>query len=156
MKDNDHVIGDFTWTGWDYLGETGIGATRYADDRARPAFSGGFPELTAWCGDIDIVGTRRPVSYFREIVFGLRNDPYIAVNPPANHGRAIAVATPWAWGDAIASWTWDGFEGKPVTRRRLQRRGRGRAAGERTPRSVGRRVEGFRASFETTYRARRG
>jgi beta-galactosidase len=25
VKDNSHVIGDFTWTGWDYLGEAGIG-----------------------------------------------------------------------------------------------------------------------------------
>jgi len=27
-----HVIGDFTWTGWDYLGEVGLGRTDYADD----------------------------------------------------------------------------------------------------------------------------
>ena len=25
VRDNPHVIGDFTWTGWDYLGEAGIG-----------------------------------------------------------------------------------------------------------------------------------
>ncbi|MFP3393614.1 glycoside hydrolase family 2, partial [Brevibacillus sp. SIMBA_076] len=28
---NAHVIGDFTWTGWDYLGEVGIGGVKYAD-----------------------------------------------------------------------------------------------------------------------------
>jgi hypothetical protein len=149
VKDNGHVIGDFTWTGWDYLGETGIGVTRYEGTEAN-GFSGGFPELTAWTGDIDIVGTRRPVSYFREIVFGLRNDPYIAVNPPANHGRAIAVATPWAWGDAIESWTWDGFEGKPLTvdvysdAEEVELLVNGAAVG-RAP------IEGFRASFETTF-----
>lgn len=117
VEANNHVIGDFTWTGWDYLGETGIGATRYVDegDGAGASFSGGYPELTAWCGDIDIVGHRRPVSYYREIVFGLRRAPYIAVNPPANFDRVIAVATPWAWGDAIASWSWAGFEDKPVS-----------------------------------------
>ena len=27
-----HVIGDFTWTGWDYLGEAGIGRVDYTDD----------------------------------------------------------------------------------------------------------------------------
>ncbi|MFU8946191.1 glycoside hydrolase family 2 TIM barrel-domain containing protein [Mycetocola zhadangensis] len=116
VKADPRVIGDFTWTGWDYLGETGIGTTRYVDqgDGGAASFSGGFPELTAWCGDIDIVGHRRPVSYFREIVFGLRSDPYIAVNPPANFDRTIAVATPWAWGDAIENWTWDGFENRSV------------------------------------------
>ncbi|WP_235480813.1 glycoside hydrolase family 2 TIM barrel-domain containing protein [Agromyces sp. Leaf222] len=150
VKDNGHVIGDFTWTGWDYLGETGIGATRYSDS-GQSGFSGGFPELTAWCGDLDIVGNRRPVSYFREIVFGLRSDPFIAVHPPENHGREIAVATPWAWGDAIASWTWSGADGRPVTvdvysdadeiELMLDGVTIGRA-----------RVEDFRAAIETTYR----
>ena len=152
VEANGHVIGDFTWTGWDYLGETGIGATRYADQATGGAtsFSGGFPELTAWCGDIDIIGHRRPVSYFREIVFGLRSDPYIAVNPPANHDRAIAVSTPWAWGDAIESWSWAGFEGHPVTVDVYSNADEvellldgillGRAA-----------VEGFRVAFETVY-----
>ncbi|WP_454853958.1 glycoside hydrolase family 2 TIM barrel-domain containing protein [Promicromonospora soli] len=115
---NPHVIGDFTWTGWDYLGETGVGATRYADadgGTGATGFSGGYPELTAWCGDLDITGHRRPVSYFREIVFGLRSEPYVAARPPADHGRPVAVATPWAWGDTIESWTWEGYEGKPVT-----------------------------------------
>ncbi|MET0713764.1 MAG: glycoside hydrolase family 2 TIM barrel-domain containing protein [Mycetocola sp.] len=146
------VIGDFTWTGWDYLGETGIGTTRYVDqsDAGSASFSGGFPELTAWCGDIDIVGHRRPVSYFREIVFGLRSDPYIAVNPPANFDRTIAVATPWAWGDAIENWTWDGFEGRPVSidvysdadevELLLNGDSLGRAD-----------VQAFRASFDATY-----
>ena len=152
VKANSHVIGDFTWTGWDYLGETGIGATRYAGqaDGSAASFSGGYPELTAWCGDIDITGHRRPVSYFREIVFGLRSDPYIAVNPPANHGRVVAVATPWAWGDAIESWTWSGDEGSPVTvdvysdadEVELQLDGATIACSA---------VAGFRASFETTY-----
>jgi hypothetical protein len=26
VKENSHGIGDFTWTGWNYLGEAGIGA----------------------------------------------------------------------------------------------------------------------------------
>ncbi|MGI9824928.1 glycoside hydrolase family 2 TIM barrel-domain containing protein [Agromyces sp. Marseille-Q5079] len=150
VKDNGHVIGDFTWTGWDYLGETGIGATRYSDS-GQSGFSGGFPELTAWCGDIDIVGNRRPVSYFREIVFGLRSDPFIAVHPPENHGREIAVATPWAWGDAIASWTWSGADGLPVTvdvysdADEIELLLDGATIGRS-------RVEGFRAAIETTYR----
>ena len=28
-----HVIGDFTWTGWDYLGEAGIGRVEYGEER---------------------------------------------------------------------------------------------------------------------------
>ncbi|WP_280435365.1 glycoside hydrolase family 2 protein [Nocardia carnea] len=110
-----HVIGDFTWTGLDYLGETGIGLIRYADTATGgTGFSPGYPGLTANCGDLDLTGHRRPVSYYREIVFGQRKDPWIAVQPPRNHARTIAVATPWAWSDTVASWSWPGHEGDPV------------------------------------------
>ncbi len=115
--DNPHVIGDFVWTGWDYLGEAGVGRTVYAQpgEAAGPAaFQGEYPWLTAWCGDIDITGHRRPQSHYREIVFGLRTDPFIAVGRPEHHGEA-AGATPWAWSDVVSSWSWEGHEGAPVT-----------------------------------------
>lgn len=116
VTENPHVIGDFTWTGWDYLGETGIGVVRYADESgsAPTSFSGDYPGLTAGCGDLDITGGRRPVSFYREIVFGLRSTPYIAVARPDTYDRAVAIATPWSWSDTVASWTWDGYEGRSV------------------------------------------
>ncbi len=116
VRRHPHVIGDFTWTGWDYLGEAGIGRTVYGQPGSTPAvpsFLGEYPWRTAWCGDIDITGQRRPQSYYREIVFGLRADPYIAVQRPEHHG-AVAAGTPWTWSDAVSSWTWGGHEGAPV------------------------------------------
>ncbi len=111
-----NVIGDFTWTGWDYLGEVGIGATAYADDPdAVAALEREFPWRFAWCGDLDVTGHRRPVSYYREIVFGRRTDPHIAVVRPDHHGRRVAMQSPWAWSDSVASWTWPGHEGAPIT-----------------------------------------
>ncbi|QHC65467.1 glycoside hydrolase family 2 [Rathayibacter sp. VKM Ac-2759] len=113
---NPNVIGDFTWTGWDYLGEVGIGATSYAEDpAANGALEREFPYLTAWCGDLDITGSRRPVSYYREIVWGLRAEPAIAVLRPEHHGDTITMQSPWAWSDSVSSWTWPGSEGAPVT-----------------------------------------
>jgi beta-galactosidase len=112
-----NVIGDFTWTGWDYLGEAGVGRIEYGSERsplAMSAFHGSFPWLTAWCGDIDITGDRRPQSYYREIVFGLRADPYIAVEPPWRHEQIIVHDSPWGWPDVVPSWTWEGHEGSPV------------------------------------------
>jgi len=111
VQRHPHIIGDFTWTGWDYLGEAGVGRSQYADTPA--GFMGAYPWLTAWCGDIDITGNRRPASYYREIVFGLRSTPYLAVQRPESHGRAVD-ATPWAWSDALSTWTWPGYEGRPV------------------------------------------
>ncbi|SMD27277.1 glycoside hydrolase family 2 TIM barrel-domain containing protein [Kibdelosporangium aridum] len=111
VKQHPHVIGDFTWTGWDYLGEAGVGRPQYAGEPG--SFLGNYPWLTAWCGDIDITGVRRPASYYREIVFGLRSAPYIAVQNPETYGRQ-AMSSPWAWTDSLATWTWPGHEGKPL------------------------------------------
>jgi beta-galactosidase len=109
VRNSNHIIGDFTWTGWDYLGEAGMGRIEY--DRAgcsRPstAFLGEFPWLTAWCGDFDIIGQRRPQSYYREIVFGRRSVPYIAVARPETANRAVVYSSPWSWRDVVSSWSW--------------------------------------------------
>ncbi len=111
-----HVIGDFTWTGWDYIGEAGIGRVDLTDEEGYVATgtAGPFPYLLADCGDIDITGHRLPASYYREIAFGLRTDPAFAVHRPRNHGRPVAK-TPWSWDDVVASWTWDAAVGAPVT-----------------------------------------
>ncbi|MEU5345398.1 glycoside hydrolase family 2 TIM barrel-domain containing protein [Streptomyces sp. NPDC020766] len=118
VTENSHVLGDFTWTGWDYLGESGVGRTDYLDDGPKEDMLGGihdvFPALTAGCADIDITGHRRPMSYYRETVFGLREQPYIAVHRPQFHGRAM-FQTPWSWADAVSSWSWDVEAGSPVT-----------------------------------------
>ena len=116
MRDAPNVIGDFTWTGWDYLGEVGIGATAYAEDPgAVAALEREYPYLTAWCGDLDLTGWRRPVSFYREIVFGLRTEPYIAVRRPEHRGHTVAMQSPWGWSDSVSSWTWPGFEDATVS-----------------------------------------
>ncbi|WP_284984476.1 glycoside hydrolase family 2 TIM barrel-domain containing protein [Arthrobacter sp. efr-133-TYG-118] len=114
VEENTHVIGDFTWTGWDYLGEAGIGRMQYLDGNEQPQFGAPYPWLLAWCGDIDITGYRRPASYYRETVFGLRHEPYIAVQRPEFHDRNRQPGQ-WTWSDSIASWSWAVPEGSPVT-----------------------------------------
>jgi beta-galactosidase len=112
-----NVIGDFTWTGWDYLGEVGIGRRDHSEGDAEPgisSFLGPYPWRAAWCGDIDITGRRRPQSYFREVVFGLRLDPYITVVRPAHRRRPNRHSSPWSFSDVVASWSWPGHEGDIV------------------------------------------
>lgn len=114
---HDHVIGEFTWTGWDYLGEAGIGRVDYVEPGSNSGFagtSGPFPWQLAWCGDIDITGHRRPVSYYREIVFGLRAAPYIAVQRPRSDDL-VAAGGPWSWSDSVSSWAWSLDHGTPLT-----------------------------------------
>jgi len=108
---SSHVIGDFTWTGWDYIGEAGVGIPAY--QWGEGGFGAKFPCQLAYVGDLDITGFRRPNSYYREVVFGLRTDPYITVQNPRNYGRHF-IKTPWVISDNVASWSWNGCEGKPV------------------------------------------
>ncbi|MGW8484515.1 glycoside hydrolase family 2 TIM barrel-domain containing protein [Microbacterium sp. NPDC055903] len=110
VREHAHVIGDFTWTGFDYLGEVGIGRPNHLADGEQPSLSARHPWIAAWCGDLDIVGTRRPASFYREIVFGLRQEPYIAVVRPGNEDRTL-YAGPWTWSDSVGSWSWAGQEG---------------------------------------------
>ena len=110
---NPHVIGDFTWTGFDYLGEVGLGRALHLDEGEAPALTAPYPWIAAWCGDLDLIGGRRPASYYREIVFGLRKVPYIAVCRPQKPGTHL-FPWPWTWSDSIGSWTWTGHGG-PLT-----------------------------------------
>lgn len=111
VQDNPQVLGDFTWTGWDYLGEVGIGRVQYAD--VPPVFEAPFPWIAAWVGDLDITGHRRPMSYYRETVYGLRTQPFIAVHRPENFGRPRLPGM-WAWSDTLPSWTWDACDHSPT------------------------------------------
>lgn len=108
-----HVIGDFTWTGWDYLGEAGIGKMEYVEDGATPGFTGAFPWYIGYCGDLDITGLRRPISYYREIVFGLSDQPYIVTEYPSTFGKTPYIGI-WNFIDGIGSWSFRGYEGKQV------------------------------------------
>lgn len=108
VKEHPHILGDFTWTGYDYLGEAGCGIFHYDGTMN---FSNRFPERAAYIGDIDLIGYRRPISYYREIVYGLRKEPYIAVERLNRYGMKSSK-TAWMFKDNIASWTWYGYEGK--------------------------------------------
>lgn len=111
VKKYPQIIGDFTWTGWDYIGEAGVGIPAYRFGEG--GFGAKFPCQLAYVGDIDITGFRRPASYYREIVYGLRKDPYIVVNNPVHfHDRLIK--TPWVLSGGVANWNYRGMEGKPV------------------------------------------
>ena len=91
IKATSQCLGDFTWTGWDYLGELGETPDNY-------------PAWNNTSGDIDTTGARRPVSYYREIVFGLRTQPYICVRPPKSFGVPREFG-PWKFTDAEPDWT---------------------------------------------------
>ncbi len=102
-----YLIGDFTWTAWDYLGEAGIAHTTYGD---LPVYKN-YPYRSSYDVDLDLTGHRRPLSFYREVVFGQSRGPYLFAQNPEVHGLT-PNATPWCWHDVEALWTYEGCEGK--------------------------------------------
>jgi len=114
VKKLSYVIGDFDWTAWDYLGETGIGATGYGESAGPMGMMyAAYPFKAGYCGDINLTGDRRPVSYWREIIWGLRTAPYIAVQPAEHYGEKKSQSQ-WVFSDAVRSWNFPGFEGNGI------------------------------------------
>ena len=106
------VIGDFVWTSIDYLGESGIGRVTVDDPDPTPFFAANpWPYHLANCGDIDICGFKRPQSYYRDLLWGVRTAPFIAVLDPQLFGKKLQF-NQWGWDPVIDSWDFPGQEGK--------------------------------------------
>jgi len=107
VEKNPYVIGDFVWTAMDYLGESGIGHAFC--DNARDELLRPWPWFNAWCGDIDLIGNKKPQSYYRDVVWG-RSNIEMAVHSPLSEGCNEKISY-WGWPDELQSWTWPGKEG---------------------------------------------
>ncbi len=117
-----YIIGDFTWTAWDYLGEAGIGKAIYvdADDPAvergpwglMPQNSSPYPWRTANDADFDINGNLLPQGAYRSVVWG-RNKTYLYSMHPETYGK-VEVMSPWGFPGVLKNWSYGGWENKPV------------------------------------------
>jgi beta-galactosidase len=114
------VIGDFVWTAFDYLGETGIGWMGYSQDWQK---LGPYPWHLAYCGEIDATGRKRQAAYYREVLWKTGIDPISAfvAQPPGTEDlpdrHLFPIVPPhydWSLDDVHPSWTWPGQEGKPL------------------------------------------
>ena len=100
------------WTAYDYFGETAIGHVQHTDSDEGP-FMLDYPYHIADCGDIDIIGVRKPQSYYREISWDLRKEPYIAPRPAQFAGVKYRISG-WGFYECEHSWNYRGYEGKPI------------------------------------------
>ncbi|GLV53975.1 beta-galactosidase [Dictyobacter sp. S3.2.2.5] len=101
-----HVIGDFVWTAWDYLGEAGIGQVT---SDGKLAFAAPYPYHLANTGDFDTCGFKRPQSFYRDLLWGVRTEPFIGVLDPQLADKPLKFL-PWGWEPVIESWTFPGAE----------------------------------------------
>ena len=108
VKRLPNVIGDFMWTGWDYLGEAGAGSWTYTAEEA--GFSKPWPWLLAGSGALDIFGNPNAHAALAGAVWRTADAPSIQVRPVNHMGERTYKAT-WRGSDAIPCWSWAGCEG---------------------------------------------
>ena len=115
VQDEPWVIGDFVWTAIDYLGESGIGRWYYEGEPAKEPWEGPmFPNHAAYCGDIDLIGQRKPISHYRSMLWNKEGEQlYMAVREPDGYLGKIHT-TMWSVWPTYESWTWPGHEGKNI------------------------------------------
>ena len=109
VEELPYVIGDFMWTGWDYLGEAGVAAWSYGPDRKLNLKR--YPYLLAAAGAIDITGLPGAMAFHAQAAWGQRDEPAIVVRPP-DRVRERVLKSPWRTTDGIPSWSWTGHEGR--------------------------------------------
>ena len=112
VESNAWVLGDFVWTAIDYLGESGIGHASIHNGPGGDTFSEPYPWFNSYCGDIDLIGNKKPQSYFRDVVWR-RSKIEVAVERPLPEGYTEHISR-WGWSDELHSWTWPGFESTPM------------------------------------------
>jgi len=113
------IAGDFVWTAMDYLGESGCGAGYIENEpvnygiyvpQYKKGFGRGWPWYNAWCGEIDIIGNKKPRSYYRDVLWKHSRLEF-AVQKPISEGNK-EVINEQGWATELQSWTWPGDEGK--------------------------------------------
>ena len=120
IEKTPYVIGDFTWTAWDYIGEAGIGKSAFFEkqeiEEKRASvdshMGSAFPWRTANDADFDITGDILPQGVYRRIVWGSPETAVFSYDP-AVFGKT-EVLTRWGFTAVRASWNWPGREGAPV------------------------------------------
>jgi beta-galactosidase len=131
VQQHPYVVGDFVWTGMDYLGESGIGNAQLNSAvpwplAGAPPTGGSIPQLpgdvslifatypwfNAYCGDIDLIGEAKPQLYYKRVLWG-ESKLEMAVQRPVPEGRSERISS-WGWSDELRSWTWPGHEGRTL------------------------------------------
>ncbi len=106
MERYPYIIGDFVWSTLDYLGEAGIGRVFTSDQTVTPHWIGShFPWHGGACGDIDILGQRKPWSYYRSIVWDQGQKLYAGVAVPSPDGQPWKLSQ-WSMPPLQAHWNW--------------------------------------------------
>lgn len=110
-KNNPRVIGDFVWSGIDYLGEVGVGSWvvgEYCDND----YSYSLGWITAGSGRIDITGKMNSEVDYTQVCFDLKKIGMGVI--PVFHYKKKKSPSAWKFSMCEKSWTYYGYEGMPT------------------------------------------
>lgn len=108
VEEHSHLIGDFMWTAWDYIGEAGGGAWAYTEDGR--GFEKPYPWLLADMGGFDILGNPGGEVFWAGAVWKCLHSPIICVQP-VNHPNIEPFKSCWRGTNSFPSWSWKNCEG---------------------------------------------
>ncbi len=112
VNENDNIIGMFSWSSMQYLGESFLGKIGYCNEGEKLPIWPQYPDRVAVAGDFDLCGHRTPQGYLKSIFWGSK-ETYIAVRPPKNNGK-VEILGAWSWPEESDCWTFEGYEGENV------------------------------------------
>ena len=119
-----YVIGNFSWTAMDYLGEAGTGVPRLMDIKPDDGKKNpmadilqffqfdSWPMVVNFQGDIDIIGNPKVPYYYQHVVWR-EYKVSMFVHRPIPAGKK-EVTSPWGFPDKLKSWNWEGHEGEKM------------------------------------------
>ncbi len=108
-KKNPRLIGDFVWSGFDYLGEVMVGSWEYEEYANHTDAGPGW--ISAGSGRIDLTGKPLGEALYTRVALEQSKGPYIAVRPLC-HAKKRHSPSAWKMTNAMPSWSWRGYEGK--------------------------------------------
>ena len=108
-KDNPRLIGDFVWSGFDYLGEVMVGSWEFAEYAKN--FEAGLGWMSAGSGRIDLTGKPLGEALYTRVAFEQAQGPFLAVRPLCHDSKRHSPSA-WKMTNAMPSWSWRGCEGK--------------------------------------------
>jgi beta-galactosidase len=93
VADNDFVIGQFLWTGFEYLGEAGQ-----------------FPTRHSTSGIIDLAGNKKPEFFFRQSLWSVKPMVWIGTTDRVTNNGPVSL---WAHKRVDPVWNWK--TGQPIS-----------------------------------------
>ncbi len=97
----DYIAGEFLWTGFDYLGESGIGKGGTSTEPWK--YWPKWPWRSAVCGVVDLCGFEKPGYWFRKALWS--DEPIVYIAVPYNLiANDIQKSPFWGWPDVLSHW----------------------------------------------------